>query len=164
MCQSLVAYGQAKRMFPMWPSSRPRLCFSNPLFFQTGLPLWRTLFTLSVTVLFVVLSKKAMWGHTCDACIRGTQVESEGGERVLWFPILFNIAVIKDNSGISRQPVNMTTEPIFAIWEMSGPIPFKLHSLDTPAGLLKKIYYVLVRPLRGVCNASFSAAQSDQSD
>lgn len=34
---------------------------------------------LSVTVLFMVLSKKAMWGHTRDACIRGTWVESEGG-------------------------------------------------------------------------------------
>lgn len=150
MCQSLVAYGRAKRMFPLWPNSRPRLCFSNPLLFQAGLPLWRTLFTLSVTVLFVVLSKKATWGPTHDACIRGTQVENEG-ERVLLFLILFNIAVIKHNSGISRQPVNMMTEPIFATWKMSGLIPFKLPSLDTPTGLFKKMYYVLVRPLHVVC-------------
>lgn len=43
---------------------------------------------------------------------------------------------------------------------MSGLIPFKLHSLDTPTGLLKNISYVLVRPLHVVCNASFSAASS----
>lgn len=113
---------------------------------------------LSVTVLFMVLSKKAMWGHTRDACIRGTWVESEGGGGVLLFPILSNMP------GISRQPVNMMTEPIFAIWKMSGLIPFKLHSLDTPTRLLKKISIVLVRPQHVVCHASFSAAQSDWSD
>lgn len=30
-------------------------------------------------------------------------------------PVLFDITVIKHNSGISRQPVNTMTEPIFAV-------------------------------------------------
>lgn len=48
--------------------------------------------------LFVVVSKKAMWAHTLDACIRRSQVGSGERGRPVVSPILFNTAVITYNS------------------------------------------------------------------
>lgn len=48
--------------------------------------------------LFVVVSKKAMWAHTLDACIRRSQVGSGERGRPVVYPILFNTAVLTYNS------------------------------------------------------------------
>lgn len=122
----LVAHWWAKRM----SSSRPRL--RSPPFPDRVAITEDFVYPLS-DYLFEVVSTKAAWGHTLNACIRGTRVERgrrREGVPLFPSPVLFDITVIKNNSGISRQPVNMMTEPIFAVWKMSELIPFKRHSLD----------------------------------